>query len=132
MNTYHFRNQINSSPMYVCQMRLRGQYDDCSMRSIPISKIEFEVLQSVRKFLSSPEELQTVHSLVINRIKEATKKQKQQSLSIQKQKNTLITNLAEGKIDSQKFKEEISKFQPEPTDEIHKLNIHEVTLNKIS
>lgn len=132
MTPYHYRKQINSTPVYMCQLKMRGQYNDCSMRSIPISKIEFEVLQSVRKFLSSPEELKTVHSLVVNRIKDSTKKQKQHDLNIQKQKARLITHLADGKIDPQTFKEELSQFQPVPTDEIHKLNIHEVTLNKIS
>lgn len=132
MTTYYYRKQVNSTPKYVCASKMDKQYDSCSMKAIPIKEVEHAVLSAVRRFLTTSSELKMIHDRVLKKIKDINKSHKQTIQVSKVQKEKLIEELAAGEIDLKIFKEKMNDLQSEPEKELNQMQLHKVTLAKLT
>ncbi|WP_271400308.1 recombinase family protein [Salinicoccus roseus] len=132
MTTYHNRNQTNATPVYACSQRFRKQYHACSMRPIPISKLESEALYVIKSFLSTDEILKEIHQEIVNKLKEKQARSKRTEVEIERQKEVLVHELAAGHIDIKIFKQSIEALQDTTHVTEPHIDTDEVTLQKIA
>lgn len=105
---FHNQGQKNSTPVYVCQKRLSGHYNDCSLKAVSLKAIEYEVQSVIIRFLSSPVELQKLSGIVQHQLDQQQSVQVHKGKNISKLKQKKIDQLAKGSISVAEFKDWLS------------------------
>lgn len=108
LTPFHNRGQKNSTPVYMCQKRISGHYNDCSLKAVNLKTIEYEVQNYITQFLTSPSELHKLRDTVRHQLDHRQSEQVRKGKNIYKLKQQKIDQLATGKISVTEFKDWIS------------------------
>lgn len=105
LTPFYNKRQKNSTPVYVCQKRLSGHYDDCALKAVNIKTIEYEVQNYITQFLTSPSELQKLSDTVRRQLDHRQLEQVRKGKNISKLKQLKIDQLSKGLISVTEFKD---------------------------
>lgn len=108
LTPFHNKGQKNSTPVYVCQKRLSGHYNDCGLKAVNLKTIEYDVQNYITQFLTSPSELQKLSDTVRHQLDHHQTEQVRKGKNISKLKQQKVDQLAKGSISVTEFKEWMS------------------------
>lgn len=108
LTPFHNRGQKNSTPVYMCQKRMSGHYNDCSLKAVNLKTIEYDVQNYITQFLTSPSELQKLSDTIRHQLDHRQSEQVRKGKNISKLKQLKVEQLAKGKISVTEFKDWIS------------------------